>query len=97
MILVLPLQAIAGLSSCFPEQGSDQDHQMMMGDHSCCPDNQDTKTADHHCYCQIAVHAMLPMADISDSEFNRKTRYIFADVLHWPSQTYQPEKPPQIS
>jgi hypothetical protein len=40
---------------------------------------------------------MLPMADISDSEFNRKTRYIFADVLHWPSQTYQPEKPPQIS
>jgi len=97
MTLVLPLQAIAGWSSCLFEQESGQEHQMMMGDHDCCPDTQDQQSSDHHCQCNIVAFAALPPIALNEQGINLSVRYLTPVKTDWPSQTYQPEKPPQIS
>jgi len=95
--LALPLQAMAGLSACLFEQGSDHERTMMMGDHSCCPDTQDQQTTDHQCQCHIVAFAALPSLVLNQQAIHLSVRYLTPVKLDWPSQTYQPEKPPQIS
>ena len=96
MTLVLPLQAIAGWSSCMFEKSSDHEHHMMMGDHSCCPDNQDQQGMDHHCHCHAMAHVALPSVVLPETGLDHSVFYLVANAADWPSQTYQPEKPPQI-
>jgi uncharacterized protein involved in copper resistance len=100
MTLVLPLQAIAGWSSCLFEEGADHKHHnhMMMGDHSCCPDNQGQQQGmDHHCHCHAMVHVALPSVALPEASLDHSVLYLAASAADWPSQTYQPEKPPQIA